>query len=98
MNLLANAIEAIDEETEKWKVLRPGLQIHTKVMVFQREASAVWGRPQVDELSWQQRSLPAVVLESSPDLAEVLHLSPSIRPRSLVSYSCIYPTIQIALP
>lgn len=30
MNLLSNAIDAIDEEREKWKVLRPCIQIQTK--------------------------------------------------------------------
>lgn len=32
MNLLSNAIDAIDEEREKWKVLRPCIQIQTKVI------------------------------------------------------------------
>lgn len=32
MNLLSNAIDAIDEEREKWKVLRPCIQIQTKAI------------------------------------------------------------------
>jgi signal transduction histidine kinase len=32
MNILANAIDAIDEEAEKWKVSQPCIQISTKVL------------------------------------------------------------------